>query len=231
MGLRLSSLRSTSRTRTSRSCSRKRRGEVRDTAVFAVYTTQTPKHFEAITLEHTASSEPALLDHTCARCPGAWELGGDTVAPLQHTKDAMADAPDKKRKKDKKDKKEKKRRRKEEDAEQTEEQRMKADTALAMIRFRNYTPRDKNLRVFVMPKPKIENKLDLEELSKPLSDSNAIMDIAPKKPNWCATLDPPPPAPPCPPCTLAPLQFLSLYRQRSAMLLQRMMILLIKNTC
>eukprot|EP01052_Picozoa_sp_SAG31_P008118 SAG31_NODE_402_length_16197_cov_5.262425_6_plen_101_part_00 len=66
-----------------------------------------------------------------------------------------------------------------------EQQKMAEDTALAMIKFRNYAPRNQNLKVFMKAKPTVENKLDLEELAKPLSESNAIMDIAPKKPNWC----------------------------------------------
>ena len=68
-----------------------------------------------------------------------------------------------------------------------EENWMKSDTALAMIRFRNYKPRDKNLKYFELPAPKVEALItedEIKKLGEPMTTENGIMDIAPKKANW-----------------------------------------------
>ena len=66
-----------------------------------------------------------------------------------------------------------------------EENWMASDTTLSVLKFRNYAPRDKRLRHFMLEKPKIEASIDLEELCKPLDmTKNGILDIAPKKVNW-----------------------------------------------
>ena len=82
-----------------------------------------------------------------------------------------------------------KRRREAEDGAETEPEKevenwMASDTTLSILKFRNFTPRDRNLRHFVLPKPKIEPNIDLKELCKPLDKGNGIMDVAPKKANW-----------------------------------------------
>ena len=77
---------------------------------------------------------------------------------------------DKKRKKDNKDGKKKSKKSKQ-DVEKTPEELMKSDTALAMIRFRNYVPRDKLLRVFCLANPVVEHTLDVAALAKPLSET------------------------------------------------------------
>ena len=64
---------------------------------------------------------------------------------------------------------------------------MKSDPALSMIKFRNYVPRDDNLKFFQLPKPKVEPLVTEEEikaLGEPIATENGIMDIAPKKANW-----------------------------------------------
>ena len=68
-----------------------------------------------------------------------------------------------------------------------EENWMKSDTALAMIRFRNYKPRDKNLKYFELPAPKVEALItedEIKKLGEPMTTETGIMDIAPKKANW-----------------------------------------------
>ena len=61
---------------------------------------------------------------------------------------------------------------------------MKHDTALSMLKFRNYVPRDKNLRFFMLQRPKVDPNVDIEKLGEPLSEGNSLIDIAPKKANW-----------------------------------------------
>lgn len=73
------------------------------------------------------------------------------------------------------------------DGEKEEENWMKSDTALAMIRFRNYKPRDANLKYFELPAPKVAALItedEIKKLGEPLTTENGIMDIAPKKANW-----------------------------------------------
>lgn len=97
---------------------------------------------------------------------------------------------------DKKERKRKRKRKQQEEAaedeggqegEQGEENWMKDEPALQMIRFRNYKPRDKMLKFFEMEAPKVEALITDDEIKKmgePMTTENGIMDIAPKKANW-----------------------------------------------
>jgi coiled-coil domain-containing protein 12 len=97
---------------------------------------------------------------------------------------------------DKKERKRKRKRKQQEEAaeeeggqvgEQGEENWMKNEPALQMIRFRNYKPRDKMLKFFEMEPPKVEALITEDEIKKmgePMATENGIMDIAPKKANW-----------------------------------------------
>eukprot|EP01043_Picozoa_sp_COSAG02_P053394 COSAG02_NODE_5889_length_3958_cov_1.680228_1_plen_158_part_00 len=97
---------------------------------------------------------------------------------------------------DKKERKRKRKRKQQEEATedegaqeggQGEENWMKNEPALHMIRFRNYKPRDKMLKFFELEPPKVEALITEDEIKKmgePMTTENGIMDIAPKKANW-----------------------------------------------
>eukprot|EP01047_Picozoa_sp_COSAG01_P068611 COSAG01_NODE_9955_length_2293_cov_1.919781_2_plen_178_part_00 len=61
------------------------------------------------------------------------------------------------------------------DAEGEEEEEAnpyKNDTALSMLKFRNYVPRDKHLRYFMLARPEVVPDIDMEALCQPLSEKN-----------------------------------------------------------
>jgi hypothetical protein len=56
--------------------------------------------------------------------------------------------------------------------EEEEKNPYKNDTALSMLKFRNYVPRDKHLRYFMLARPEVVPDIDMGALCQPLSEKN-----------------------------------------------------------